>query len=120
MNTDQSTTSRDSFLIAEAVNPLSCPIEVEQTEHYAQILIDLNHLLQASGLRYRAAVESHGVVAIDSISKDGMMFLVADPEACSGDRTRVAVRAVDAQGAVRVLVFEVVVVAIAATRAIAA
>ncbi len=120
MNTNQSTHCRDSFLTAEAVSPLNCPIEVEQTELYAPILIDLNHLLQASGLRYRAAVESHGVVEIDSISKDGMMFLVADPEACSGDRTRVAVRAVNAQGAVQVMVFEVVVVSIAATRAIAA
>ena len=120
MTTNQSTRYRDRFLAAEAVNPLSCPIEVEQTELYAPILIDLNHLFQDSGLICRGAVESHGVENIDSISKDGMMFLVADPEACPGDRTRVAVRAVDTKGFIKVMVFDVVVVAIAATRSVAA
>lgn len=85
-------------------------IEIELSDFYLPHLIDLNALFGAWDLDYEVEVERAGVVAVDSITSDGMLFLIADTNASSGTRTRIAVRAVDIAGVAMATSFDVLVV----------
>lgn len=84
-------------------------IQVERSAKNVPAVIDLNHLFGARGLRFRAAVESFGVVDLKLAEASGMLSVAASPYCQADQRTRLAVRAADDAGCEVVAVMDVVV-----------
>ena len=106
MKPNTSTLSDTDPLNELIANPITDPIQVEIADSYAPILIDLHHLFGGE-YRFQAAVECYGVVDIDLIDKNGLLYLSANPEALDGSSTRVAVSAFDEAGQSQVWTLEV-------------
>lgn len=85
-------------------------IEVEISDFYAPMLVDLHQFFGNTSRCLDADLDTPGVAKVDSISRDGILFLTADASADSGARALARVRAEDSLGNVTVAYFTVVAV----------
>ena len=82
----------------EIILPSVTTIEINKVDNYSHAVVDLKKLFGAVGIDYSVETEGYGIVKIDTITDNGMLYMSAGEEAKHGDQTSIAIRASDKDG----------------------
>ncbi|CAA6676504.1 MULTISPECIES: hypothetical protein [unclassified Lentimonas] len=90
----------------DTATPTYETIELDITDMYQPIPLDLNQIFGAVGLRYTVALESYGLVRVHKTANPAKIALSAGVYAEAGSQTRLIVRADDGTGCTAAVIFK--------------
>lgn len=100
--------------------PTDATLELDISEMYQPVSIDLNQVFGAVGLRYAVALESYGAIKVHQSENNAEIALSAGAYAEAGNQTRLVVRAHDGTGCSAAVIFKLSIVDRGARRQLSA
>ncbi len=99
-----------SITTMKTSTPTHETIELDITDMYQPISLDLNQVFGAIGLSYTVALESYGLVRVHKTENQAQITLSAGAYAEAGSQTRLIVRADDGTGCTAAVIFKLSIV----------